>query len=72
MSHQLRCKNKAYKENNTAPALKHGGASVMFLLCFGASGTAGLEISRVSRHPGVKCSLQKAPFKPQTVEAVFS
>lgn len=40
--------------------------------CFGASGTAGLEISRVSRHPGVKRSLQKAPVKPQTVEAVFS
>lgn len=36
-SHFLQChissdaKNKAYKENNTAPALKHGGASVMFL-----------------------------------------
>lgn len=69
MSNQLRCKNKAYKENDTAPALKHGGASVMFLC---ASGTAGLEISRVSRHPGVKCCLQKAPFKPETVEAVFS
>lgn len=43
MSNQLRCKNEAYKENNTAPALKHGGDSVMFLLCFGASGTAGLK-----------------------------
>lgn len=45
-SHQLcghRCKNEVYKEKNTAPTVKHGGALVMFWGSFDASGTGCLE-----------------------------
>uniref|UniRef100_A0A3P9JJA1 Transposase Tc1-like domain-containing protein n=1 Tax=Oryzias latipes TaxID=8090 RepID=A0A3P9JJA1_ORYLA len=70
-AHQLyvrRLKNEAYNQKNTVPTVKHGGGSVLFWVCFAASGTGNQPHSFGLLPSGPAQSMAGAP-KQKTVPA---